>query len=70
MVHSDSMYVCICKAISQSELKDVIKSGAENLEAVESMCGAGSDCGACKDRLLSFLSRSAEIDNFESQAHE
>jgi len=41
------MYVCVCLAVSQSEVEDAIANGASCRESVTRACGAGADCGAC-----------------------
>jgi bacterioferritin-associated ferredoxin len=41
------MYVCVCLAVSKSEVEDAIENGAETRVAVTRACGAGGDCGAC-----------------------
>ena len=41
------MFVCVCKAVSQSEVEQSIDDGATTVEAVTRACRAGGDCGAC-----------------------
>ena len=41
------MYVCICRAVSEQEVKSAIEGGARTVEAVTQSCCAGDDCGAC-----------------------
>ena len=41
------MYVCICRAVTEQEVKSVIEAGAKTVEAVTAACCAGDDCGAC-----------------------
>ena len=42
------MYVCLCKAVSDSEVGEAIAEGARTVDAVGSACGAGTGCGACR----------------------
>ena len=49
------MFVCVCKAIRNTELKELIDSGANSLEAIGASCGAGTDCGSCVNRLKQAL---------------
>jgi len=42
-----SMYVCICRAVTEQEIKAAIEGGAEDIAAVTRACRAGDDCGAC-----------------------
>jgi bacterioferritin-associated ferredoxin len=41
------MYVCVCLAVTEAEVGEVIESGAHTREAVTQACRAGGDCGAC-----------------------
>ncbi|NYJ07677.1 (2Fe-2S)-binding protein [Petropleomorpha daqingensis] len=49
------MYVCICFAVRESELADVIAGGARTEEEVGDACGAGTGCGTCLDRICDRL---------------
>jgi bacterioferritin-associated ferredoxin len=41
------MYVCICRAVTEHEVKAAIEDGARTVQAVTQSCCAGDDCGAC-----------------------
>ena len=41
------MFVCVCLAVTESEIAAAIESGAKTREDVTHACLAGSDCGAC-----------------------
>jgi bacterioferritin-associated ferredoxin len=41
------MYVCVCLAVTESEVEAAIASGAHTRDAVTRACRAGGDCGAC-----------------------
>lgn len=60
------MFVCICKAVRLSDVKEILTSepGA-GLERVQSLCGAGTDCGSCVAKLTRHLHESAEPNNSE-----
>jgi len=47
------MIVCLCRALSEHELRGVVAAGARSAEEISESCGAGADCGAC----LSMLDR-------------
>jgi bacterioferritin-associated ferredoxin len=53
------MYVCICNAITLSEVRGVIESGARSVEAVTAACRAGGGCGSCIARIERLLDESA-----------
>jgi bacterioferritin-associated ferredoxin len=42
------MYVCVCLAVTDSKVREVIHEGAATVDAVTRACGAGGDCGACR----------------------
>jgi bacterioferritin-associated ferredoxin len=41
------MIVCICKAVPESRIQEVIEAGARSVVDVGRACGAGTDCGTC-----------------------
>jgi bacterioferritin-associated ferredoxin len=49
------VYVCICFAVSDTQLADVITDGAQTEEEVGDACGAGTGCGNCLDRICDRL---------------
>jgi bacterioferritin-associated ferredoxin len=49
------MYVCICHAVTERELRDEIAGGAHTEDAIGTRCGAGTSCGMCLDRICDLL---------------
>lgn len=45
------MYVCLCHAVTDGELAQVIAGGAETVNEVGRACGAGTGCGSCLERI-------------------
>ena len=41
------MIVCLCRGLSDTELKATIRRGATSVSELASACGAGGDCGSC-----------------------
>ena len=41
------MYVCICKAISDQDIKEAVNEGLEDLNAIQMHLGAATGCGTC-----------------------
>ena len=41
------MYVCVCLAVTEAEVRTAIEAGATTREVVTKHCRAGGDCGAC-----------------------
>ncbi|WP_188151831.1 bacterioferritin-associated ferredoxin [Teredinibacter waterburyi] len=41
------MYVCLCKGITDTQIRDAVDNGAESLRAVRKQLGVASQCGKC-----------------------
>lgn len=41
------MYVCICRQVTDNQIRDLCKQGASNLTAVREKLGVASECGKC-----------------------
>ena len=44
------MYVCVCHAVTETEVAASVESGASTVEAVGDYTGAGTSCGTCRRR--------------------
>jgi len=42
-----TMYVCICKDVTDADIKDAVDSGAKTLRDLYRSHGVGSQCGKC-----------------------
>jgi bacterioferritin-associated ferredoxin len=49
------MYVCVCLAVSDREVREAIEGGASTREAVTRVCKAGGDCGACHGMIATMI---------------
>lgn len=49
------MYVCICNAISDRQIKESVAAGATSLSDLKDQLGVASCCGCCADLASSFL---------------
>jgi bacterioferritin-associated ferredoxin len=49
------MYVCICEAVTEDDVRAEIRCGARSLGDVADRTGAGTNCGTCHDRLQELL---------------
>ena len=49
------MYVCICKAVTDSEIRDAVVRGADSVEAIGQELQAGTRCGACTDCVFNLV---------------
>ena len=41
------MYVCICRQITDQQIRDVCRDGVTSMTDVRSRLGVASDCGKC-----------------------
>ena len=55
-----SMYLCICKAVTDRAVKAAITAGADSIDEVGKCTGAGTDCGSCRIKIARELQRAAE----------
>ena len=50
------MFVCICRAVTAAEIERAVDSGADCVEAVSAVTGAGTSCGTCHDTIDDVIS--------------
>lgn len=41
------MYVCLCKSVTDSEIRSIVTEGACSLRQVRDQLGVASQCGKC-----------------------
>jgi len=41
------MYVCICRQVTDSQIRDLCREGASDLTEVRAKLGVASECGKC-----------------------
>lgn len=49
------MYVCICNAITDREIRSAAEDGARNLWDLQSKLGVAAGCGSCKRHAMDVL---------------
>ncbi|MDQ4104502.1 MAG: (2Fe-2S)-binding protein [Actinomycetota bacterium] len=49
------MYVCICRAVTETEVRGCIAEGACTVRNVVDRCGAGTGCGSCVGKIAALL---------------
>lgn len=52
------MIICLCRGVSESDIRRVIERGASTADAVTAACGAGGECGACVIMLADLVAES------------
>ena len=54
------MYVCICNAVTETDIKNAVKEGANCMHHLQSKLGASSQCGSCACDVSACLDRALE----------
>ncbi|MGW4891138.1 (2Fe-2S)-binding protein [Kitasatospora sp. NPDC004240] len=49
------MYVCMCHAVTEDQVKKEIDAGASTPRQIARGCKAGTDCGSCVRRIQALL---------------
>ena len=49
------MYVCVCNAITDSQIREAAQAGAEDLWDLQAALGVASNCGSCKETASEIL---------------
>ena len=49
------MYVCICRAVTRTDVEATIEEGARTVAQVGERCAAGTDCGRCQRTIIRLL---------------
>ncbi|WP_394830948.1 bacterioferritin-associated ferredoxin [Pendulispora rubella] len=55
------MFVCICNAVTESEVRAAIHEGARSREEVTQACQAGGDCGSCHHMIEDMVEEHEEL---------
>ncbi len=53
------MYVCVCHAVTEDDVRDHVAMGAASPKAVRSACGMRPGCGSCVQRIRAMLAERA-----------
>ena len=49
------MYVCVCNAITDKQIRRAVKSGAQSLRDLQVELGVASGCGSCEETATQIL---------------
>lgn len=53
------MYVCICKAVTDKQIRRAAAAGVDNLYELRESLGVGAGCGSCASHAQDILDESA-----------
>ena len=54
------MYVCICNAITDKQIRKAARAGARDLWALQAELGVATGCGSCKEAASEILAEYRE----------
>ena len=54
------MYVCICNAITDKQIRKAVESGVQDLWGLQRELGVAVGCGSCKEMASEILSESRQ----------
>ena len=49
------MYVCICNAITDKQIRDAARSGAESVWDLQKELGVATNCGSCQESAMEIV---------------
>lgn len=58
------MYVCICRQVTDNQIRDLCKQGASDLTDVREKLGVASECGKCGKLARSIVKEFSKTANF------
>ena len=53
------MYVCLCQAVREAEVRDAVASGARDVEALAEALGVCMGCGICREAVEALIDQYA-----------
>lgn len=58
------MYVCVCKAVSEQDIRRAVAAGADTFEELQARTGCSTCCGCCEPeaRAVFAASIASELD--------
>lgn len=54
------MIVCHCEAISDRTIRKAVRNGACSFQGVVRECGAGRQCGGCREAVVDVITEETE----------
>lgn len=60
------MYVCVCNAVTDSDIRKAVDSGVRNMKQLGQVTNCGTTCGCCREVAVKILQQTL-TDNRESR---
>tara|TARA_B110000495_G_C22694119_1_gene408973 strand:+ start:165 stop:350 length:186 start_codon:yes stop_codon:yes gene_type:complete len=58
------MYICLCKAVTDSQIKESINGGAHSFAEVQKTLGVSTGCGKCMQQAKSIVETTVKKTSF------
>ena len=62
------MYVCICRQITDNQIRELCRNGNASLAEVRARLGVGSECGKCGSLARSIINECVDNSRFVNAA--
>lgn len=49
------MYICVCNAVTDSDIRTAVDQGVRNLKQLGKATGCSSSCGSCREMAVEVL---------------
>ena len=49
------MYVCICNAVTDTDIRNAVETGVRNMRQLTQATGCSSTCGCCRETAVEIL---------------
>lgn len=54
------MYVCICKAVTEDQIRDAVQSGCDSVQKIQDHLGVIYNCGKCAEQVAELIGEYSE----------
>jgi bacterioferritin-associated ferredoxin len=54
------MYICVCKAVTDRQIRGAIRQGADSLSELQAQLPVATGCGCCRGSVLKLLAEERE----------
>ena len=52
-----AMYVCLCKAVTDTQIVEAVDRGADHLSHLAEASGVGTGCGCCRETVQQIIDK-------------
>ena len=57
------MYVCLCQAVKDTEIRQAVASGVDDVDQLAEVLGVGTGCGTCRDFAQALIEECVQDDS-------